>query len=247
MTRLDGLVALVTGGASGIGAAVCGMLATGGAVVFDGRATSTFPALDVRDPASIQAHVAHAGEVFGAIDIVVNAAGIQRYGNVESTTDEVWDEVLSVNLTGAFRVIRAAMPYLLVRGGSIVNISSVQSRLTQTDVVAYTASKGGLNALTRAIAVDYARRGVRCNAVCPGSVDTPMLRTAAQLHGCQGESADDVIRRWGDLHPVGRVATGAEIANVVVFLAGPDSSFVTGAEIFADGGVTAAVGVSLTQ
>jgi NAD(P)-dependent dehydrogenase (short-subunit alcohol dehydrogenase family) len=245
MGQLDGFVALVTGGLTGIGAAACAVLADRGATVHDGRAAATLAPLDVRDKDSVDAHIAHACDASGAIDIVVNAAGIQRYGNAEATTDELWEEVLSVNLTGAFRVIRAAIPHLLVRGGSIVNVSSVQSRLTQSDVVAYTTSKGGLNALTRSVAVDYARRGVRCNVLCPGSVDTPMLRASAESFADAAESADDVIRRWGRLHPIGRVASAEEIARTVAFLAGPESSFITGAELFADGGVTAAVGVTL--
>jgi gluconolactonase len=129
-------------------------------------------------------------------------------------------------------------------GGAIVNVSSVQAIASQTGVAAYTASKGGINALTRAMAVDHAHENLRVNAVCPGSVDTPMLRWAADLF--KGEdTVASTVEDWGRMHPLGRVARPEEVAEVICFLAGPKASFVTGADYMVDGGLLAALGVRL--
>jgi NAD(P)-dependent dehydrogenase (short-subunit alcohol dehydrogenase family) len=179
---------------------------------------------------------------FGCIDILVNNAGIQRYGTVTETSEEVWDEVLAVNLKGAYLCSRYCIPHIVRRGGgAVINIASVQALATQPGVAAYSASKGALVALTRSMAVDYAASGVRANCICPGSVDTPMLRWAADVLTVDAESA---LRAWGRRHPLGRVAEAREVAQVALFLASPRSSFVTGAAFVVDGGLTAALGVS---
>jgi NAD(P)-dependent dehydrogenase (short-subunit alcohol dehydrogenase family) len=128
-------------------------------------------------------------------------------------------------------------------GGAIVNVSSAQAHAAQPGAAAYVASKGALIALTRAMAVDHAAEGVRVNAVCPASIDTPMLRWAAgQLANGRGE--DDLLAEWGDMHPVGRVGTSAEVAELIAFLAGPHAGFITGADYRVDGGLLAALGVT---
>jgi NAD(P)-dependent dehydrogenase (short-subunit alcohol dehydrogenase family) len=181
------------------------------------------------------------------VDILISSAGIQRYGTVVDTEEEVWDEVLSVNLKGMYLASKHAIPRMRERGGgSIVNVSSVQAFASQKGVAAYTASKGGINALTHAMAVDHAEENIRVNAVCPGSVDTPMLRWAADLF--KGEkSAEETVEDFGKMHPLGRVAKTEEVAEVIVFLASDKASFVTGGEYKVDGGLLSALGVPLPE
>jgi NAD(P)-dependent dehydrogenase (short-subunit alcohol dehydrogenase family) len=259
-----GRVALVTGGSSGIGRAVSELLAARGASVAvcsvdaieaasvagaiagrDGRAAAV-PA-DVREPRSVAAAVQSTVESFGSLDILVTCAGIQAYGTVADTDVRTWDEVFAVNVKGVFLAARAALPHLRRSGqGAIVVVSSVQALATQAGVAAYAASKGALNALTRSMAIDEAAHGVRVNTVCPGSVDTPMLRRSArQFSDGTPEGADRTVADWGRSHPLGRVAQPREVAEVVSFLASPRASFMTGEEVRVDGGLLAGLPVSL--
>jgi NAD(P)-dependent dehydrogenase (short-subunit alcohol dehydrogenase family) len=246
--RFEGKVALVVGGTLGIGRAAAERLAgEGAAVVTGGREASADLAGDLRDDGYAGALVAHAVERHGGLDVVVFSAGIQRYGTVETTEPETWDEVHAVNVRGAYLVGRAAVPALRARGGgAVVLVSSVQATASQTGVAAYAASKGALSALARTMALDHVRDGIRVNSVAPGSVDTPMLRWAADRF--RGDaSADDVVEEWGHAHPLGRVATPDEIGAAIAFLASDDASFVTGAELRVDGGLLAGLPVEVPE
>jgi NAD(P)-dependent dehydrogenase (short-subunit alcohol dehydrogenase family) len=202
---------------------------------------------DVTSPADMKRLVDFTVENYGGVDILVNSAGIQRYGTVVETEEAAWDEVLDVNLKGIYLASKHAIPEMRRRGGgAIVNLSSVQAFASQQGVAAYTASKGGINALTRAMALDHAEDNIRVNAVCPASVDTPMLRWSADLF--KGDkSIEETVEDWGRMHPVGRVARPEEVAEVIVFLASPRASFVTGGDYKVDGGLLAALGVALPE
>ncbi len=262
MAEFSGKVAIVAGGTSGIGRAVARKLATEGArvVICSDREDQVEEALaelreeglevsgrraDVTSSADMKRLMDFATETYGGVDVLVNSAGVQRYGTVVETEEEVWDEVLDVNLKGIYLASKHAIPQMRERGGgAIVNLSSVQAFASQKGVAAYTASKGAINALTRAMALDHAEENIRVNAVCPASVDTPMLRWSADLF--KGEkSVEETVAEWGKMHPVGRVARAEEVAEVIAFLASPRSSFVTGGEYKVDGGMLAALGVHL--
>src|SRR5690606_2345450 len=197
--RFDGKTIVVTGGALGIGQAACTLLAErGGAVsiidwdeaagnstcdaISKAGGTALFTKVDVSNPAAVESAIKRTAETFGGIDSLIVSAGIQRYGTAVSTTEDQWDEVLGVNLKGAWNATRFAIPYMRASGGgSIVNVSSVQALASQQNVLAYTVSKHALLGLTRSIAMDFAKENIRANAVCPGTVDTPMLEWAASL------------------------------------------------------------------
>jgi NAD(P)-dependent dehydrogenase (short-subunit alcohol dehydrogenase family) len=194
----------------------------------------------VASTADCQAVADRARSVFGGLDVLSHNAGIQRYGTVETTSDELWAEVIGVNLTGAFRISKAVMPMLRESKGSIVHMGSVQGLASQTGVVAYSVAKHGLVGLVHAMAVDGAPHGVRVNGVAPGSVDTPMLRDAV----AQADDPDALWQTINDMHPLGRSARPEEVAELVSFLASEKASFITGEIIRIDGGMLARIGGS---
>jgi NAD(P)-dependent dehydrogenase (short-subunit alcohol dehydrogenase family) len=251
--ELNGKVVIVTGGAKGIGeGCVTKLLAAKATViVFDlednfknSEAVTAFK-VDVSKEAEIKAAVAKVKEKFGRIDGLINCAGIQTYGSIIDTTEEVWDKTFAVNVKSMFFTAKQVAPIMIAqKSGSIVNISSVQSLVSQKTVVAYSASKGAINALTRAAAIDLAESNVRVNAILPGSVDTPMLRASADMH--RGEqSIDEVLTDWGKGHPIGRIAKSGEIGDLATFLVSDHSTFITGSSIVIDGGLTVQVPVVL--
>jgi len=259
---MNGKVALVTGAASGIGQAAADLLAARGATVVAADIATTGAGdgdggrgsgglvehvqLDVTDETAVASAVERAAERHGRLDFLVTAAGIQRYGTAADTSAAQWREVMAVNLDGAFHVVRHALPWLRASGGAIVLVSSVQAFVTQSAVAAYTTSKGALLALTRSIAVDEAANGVRANAVCPASVDTPMLRwAAAQFSDGTPAAVDALVGTWGRSHPLGRVAQPSEVAEAIAFLLSERASFITGIALPVDGGLLARAAVTL--
>lgn len=256
--RFDGKGVVVTGGALGIGLATAKLIAErGGSVAILDRdeaagskaaeeiaaagGRAAFRVADVADGDAVASAIEGVVEEVGPLAALVVSAGVQRYGNAETTTPEVWDEVMGVNLRGAWHAARAVIPHLRrAGGGSIVNVSSVQGLASQQNVLAYTASKHGLIGLTKAIAMDHAHENIRANALCPGTVDTPMLKWAASLDPDPGSVYDACNR----MHPLGRIARPREIGEVAAFLAHESSSFVTGSVWTVDGGLLTQIGGS---
>ncbi len=250
MGHLEGKIALITGAGSGIGAACALRFAAEGARIagLDIGATpledwlaaallteTELYSCDVRDEAQVEAAVAQILARFGGIDIVVNAAGVAGGGPVHLVPVADWDRVIDSNLKGTFLVCKQAIAAMLTRrGGSIVNIASIEGLEGTEGGSAYNASKGGVVLLTRNMAMDYARKGIRVNAVCPGFIDTPMLR---QVFGHPG--MEEMMARVRDAHQLGRFGRASEIANAVLFLASEEASFITGQALAVDGGFTA--------
>ncbi|MCC2591842.1 SDR family oxidoreductase [Tessaracoccus sp. OS52] len=263
--RYAGRVVVVTGGSAGIGrGAVEAFAEQGASVVVHGLDDAGVSEAVAAVTAAGGTAVGVAGEVsveethrrvvevalreYGRIDHLVTSAGIQTYGDAVTTTPEDFDRVFDVNVRGVFLAIHAAITEIRKATGTITLISSVQGVAAQNNVLGYAMTKGALNAMCRALANDEAAHGVRVNAVLPGSVDTPMLRTAAgQWSDGTPEGTERLVADWGLMHPLGRVAKPREIGNVCAFLASDDASFITGAEIRVDGGLLARISAQLPE
>jgi NAD(P)-dependent dehydrogenase (short-subunit alcohol dehydrogenase family) len=251
LQRLAGKVALVTGAGAGIGRGIALRFAAEGAQV--GVLDRLAPACaegareieaaggqalalpcDATDEAQVGAAVAQLAEHFGPVTVLVNNAAIMPSGRLHETPPADFDRCVAVNLRGAYLASRAVLPGMLALGkGSIIHMSSVTGILGLPGVAAYSMTKGGLAALARAMSTDYARLGIRVNSVAPGTIDSPMLH-----HFVASQSNPEMIRKaFDDMHPIGRVGTIEEVANVFVFLASDESSFVTGANYEVDGGL----------
>lgn len=254
MGRFDGRIAIVTGGASGIGAATMRRLAAEGATVVcadidDAKgthlvaelsaagATAAFQHCDVGELAQLEHVVAFARQEFGGLDVIHNNAIWSSGGWVHEIDPDGWDRSLRIMLTAVFYGCRAAIPAFLERGrGAIVNTASVEAFGGEMQAAPYTTAKAGVVNLTRQVAIEYGRVGIRCNAIAPGVVDTPLLQ--AMLHG-SARSRDEIAA----LHALGRIIDPAEIAAVVAFLASDDASAITGTTITVDAGLTAHVNI----
>jgi len=255
MARLAGKVAILTGAASGIGAGTAAVFAEQGArlVLVDRdcagletvRARLDTPASpasavcgDVADAATIERVVATTIATFGQIDVVFNNAGIMPTGDLRDFAEATWDDVMAVNVKSMYLMCKAVIPHMLARGaGSIINTSSVMATLTEPGYEAYTTSKAAVIGLTKAVAVSYADRGIRCNCVCPGWVDTPLnMRLADEVGGLEQLTA--IVKRQ---QPLGRMATTREVGYAVLFLASDESSAVTGSALYVDGASSAAI------
>ena len=246
---LEGKIVLITGGASGMGAASARKFAGSGAKVvivdLNGPLAKTVAAEigagepivgDVADSRFCGEAVAAALSRHGRLDILVNCAGIIHRAAAEGTSDADWRRVMAVNVDGVFFMSRAAVPAMKKQGGgAIVNFGSIWGGIGAAGVVAYCASKGAVHNLTRAMALDYARDGIRVNAVCPGEVNTPMLASGRAVP----PTAEDLRKLGEAVVPTGRLADPSEIANVVVFLASDEASYMTGALVHVDAGYTA--------
>jgi 2-hydroxycyclohexanecarboxyl-CoA dehydrogenase len=245
--RLEGRTALVTGGASGIGAACCRRLAAEGARVgvcdlnlagardvaseIDAEAIE----MDVTDPASIRDAVAAAERELGPVAVLVNNAGTDEFGFFKDTDEGLWERIVDINLIGVMRATHAVLPAMIERGGGrIVNVASEAGRVGSSGSAAYSAAKGGVIAFTKTIAREGARYGVLCNAVAPGPIDTPLLHRAETELGPIGRKVIDTmvagtaLRRMG--HP-------DEVAAAIAFLCSDDASYVTGQTLGVSGGL----------
>jgi NAD(P)-dependent dehydrogenase (short-subunit alcohol dehydrogenase family) len=241
-------VAVVTGAASGIGRAIAELLPERGwhVLAVDKNAEGvgelageriTPLVVDLTSAADC-ARIATAAQELGPLRGVVNCAGVELHGTVVDMPEEDWDLVMATNLKAIYLVARECLPLMeQAGGGAVVNIGSIQGMATQTSVAAYAATKGAIIALTRAMALDHAPQGIRVVCVCPGTIDTPLVRANAEYFS-PGEP-ERSLRQWGALHALNRIGTTREVATAVAFMLSDDASFITGSSHLVDGGLLA--------
>ena len=248
---LDGKVALVTGAGKGIGKGCAEVLSWQGARIAAGDidhvaglktakeieaggGKAVFLQADVSKADDVQKMIAQAMEVFGRLDILINNAGYHISKNVEDTSEEEWDYILNTNLRSVFLCSKYAIPHLRKTRGAIVNMSSMVGLVGQRNAGAYSATKGGIIAMTKGMALDFAKDGIRVNCICPGWVETPLVEDWFNQQADPQATKEYIFGR----HPLGRIATPEEIGNAAVFLCSEQSSFITGVALPLDGAVT---------
>jgi meso-butanediol dehydrogenase / (S,S)-butanediol dehydrogenase / diacetyl reductase len=259
MKEFENQVAIVTG-TTGIGRAIAKRLAKGGCSVVacgietapnrefqqeshEERLTISVELCDVSEPHQVEAMVARVVATHGRLDIVANAAAIHPFGTAVETDPDTWNRCLMVNVGSIFLLAHFGVPAMRKNGGgSIVNISSVQGYACQRGVVAYAASKGAVHSLTRALALDHAADRIRVNSISPGSIRTPMLARSA-AHFVPDLPEDAVFERFGAAHPLGRIGTPEEVAELAAFLVSDKAGFCTGGDYVVDGGLLAGIAV----
>ncbi|MBV8715481.1 MAG: glucose 1-dehydrogenase [Chloroflexi bacterium] len=252
--QLNEKIVLVTGGGSGIGAAICRATAEQGArvvvaeldanrgrqVVADLGDTAMFQQTDVTDLASVQNAVAIAAQRFGRLDVLVNCAGIGHVGSVQETEPADFDRLMAVNVRGVYHGSRAAVDQMLAqdpKGGVIINIASVAGQIGVPRRFAYCATKGAVIAMTRQLAVDYVKEGIRCNAICPGTVYSPFVE--GYVERFHHDTREQTIAELHARQPIGRMGRPDEIADLTVYLASDEAGFMTGSAVVIDGAWTA--------
>jgi NAD(P)-dependent dehydrogenase (short-subunit alcohol dehydrogenase family) len=249
--KLDGRVAIITGGNSGIGKATSLLFAREGAkVVVAGRNSARgrevvqqitkskgdalFVRTDVSKAQDVKNLVEKTMKKYGRVDILFNNAALSPVGTVLTTSEKEWRAVIDTNINGTFLCTRYVLPHMIKQGGgAIINTGSINSLMAMKEEAAYDASKGGVLMLTRATAMDFAKDKIRVNCICPGAIETPMLRDIIQKAPDPKDAEEQLVKK----HALGRIGTPDEVAQVALFLASDDSSFVTGTAVAVDGGM----------